>query len=150
MRKYVLCCVMLSFILSFPVRVWADRDEEGIAYKLALMHTRALAPEQYLIKKDLRPDRSTIAEFEWILQSLQSRCVNPEHALADTIVEIWKSINQAGAKMSILDVARELANNARNTSAFGASKVNFRATSKVWLTSKLTKRSVAEIIRMTR
>ena len=126
-------------LLSSP-EAFAD-TKDTIAYKLAILHTKAEHPENELLGKSYQPQASTVAEFQWILDSLKTRCINPETAIADTIVENWNLLNKAPNKqkksLSLLETARELLNTARNTRLFGTDKVNFRMTSQHWLKNKL-------------
>jgi len=126
--------------LVFTSGAFAD-TKDTIAYKLAILHTKAEHPENELLGKPYRPQASTVAEFQWILDSLETRCLNPETALADTIVENWtlhnKAFSKQGKSLSLLETARELLTTARNTRVFGTEKVNFRMTSQYWLKNKL-------------
>ena len=149
MKSKIFILILLCFFLS-PTTGHTDTGEDSLAYKLALIHVRSLNPEDFLVKKNIQPPRATISEFEWILQSLESRCSNPDTALADTMVETWKAMTQKGSTMTLLDVARELSSAARSTTLFGNQKVNFRVTSKVWLTSKLTNKSMQQIVQFMR
>ena len=116
-------------------------SKDSIAYKLAILQIRSDHQENEFLGKTNTPAPATIAEFQWILDTLKSRCLNPESAIADTIVESWttanKFMNQAGQSISLLETARELLAYTRNTKVLGTPKVNFRMTSRYWLKQKL-------------
>lgn len=116
----------------------AQSGKESIAYKLAILYTREGKPEDALLNKPAMPAAAVVSEFQWILDSLKIRCLNPETAIADTIVENWTAVNKNGGKpIGLLETARELATTTKNINLFGKGKVNFRMTSNYWLKQKL-------------
>ncbi len=123
--------------LSLSGQTSAANILDSIAYKLAAMHTTALEPSQALLKKSIKPPDATVSEFKWIIESLRSRCFNTEIAIADTIVQSWKTATSQGYSLTLLDTARQLLEMTHNTNLFGTAKVNFVATSKYWLTHNL-------------
>ena len=141
MGRGTLCLIFgLLMPLLFSLSGFAD-TKDTIAYKLAILYTQAEHPENELLGKPNKPQAATVAEFQWLLDSLETRCLNPETAIADTIVENWtllnKVLNNQGKSLSLLETARELLTTARNTKLFGTAKVNFRMTSQYWLKNKL-------------
>jgi hypothetical protein len=125
------------FILVGISAAQAQDVKSTIAYKLAAMHTKNLTPFKSFINKDIEPPSSLVSEFQWIMDELKARCINPENAVADTIVETWMTFRKVSPAVSLLDTARELSKNAKNTTLFGNEKVNFRMTSKYWLAQQL-------------
>jgi hypothetical protein len=135
------------FLAIFCILIFSGDDgfsaDNPIAYKLAVLHTRGgikNVPQSGPVK----PSQSVIAEFELLLKDLHNRCTNPDTTIADTMVETWQILQQSGRKISLLDTARQLSAATRNTALFGASKINFRMTSKVWLTAILSNTSIEE------
>ncbi len=112
--------------------------EDTIAYKIAILHIRAERAEEMLLKNSLEPPSAVVSEFQWILDTLKQRCINPETAIADTIVETWTALRPYDPDRTLLEVARALSLTARNTVLFGVEKVNFRMTSKYWLARELS------------
>ncbi len=128
-RKIFLIFFLMR-LLSAPMTVGA---EEGIPYKLALLHAKNEDPEKVLLNRKVEPSASVEAEFKWILQGLQNRCVDTENSLANTIVETWYITRHNGGKMTLLEIARALSQVSQNTNLFGQGKINFRLVSKYWL-----------------
>ena len=122
--------VMVLLVFSFA---YAQEVEDTIAYKLSVIHTKAIDPESALLNQSVQPSRATISEFYWIMESLRNRCINPENAIADTIVETWKMVRSQGYAVSLLEIARQLSQTARNHYLFGDEKVNFRMTTAYWV-----------------
>jgi len=120
-------------------------DSLNIPYKLAILHMQSLDPLNSYLGKTEEPSDALVAEMKWILDTLKHRCLNPEVAIADTIVETWTSMQQNGYEMSLLEVARELSKFSRNMVLFGKDKVNFRMTSRYWLLNKLYDKNVETI-----
>ena len=63
-------------------------------------HTRIIDPESALLNQAVQPSRATITEFYWIMESLRNRCINPENAIADTILETWQMVRSKGYDLS--------------------------------------------------
>ena len=133
---HLLSLLLLGSAVSLSYGDGAPK-EETIAYKLAVMQLNEDNPENLLLKKTTVPPPALLTEFQWIMDSLTSRCLNPENAIADTIVENWKALNKAGKSMTLLQTAHELANVATNIQRSDNKKVNFRMTSRYWLKNKL-------------
>src|SRR3989338_5056247 len=130
MRYFIFITVALLFFSSLGR---AERLEESIPYKLAFLHTKALNPESVLLNKKLTPDSATLTEFQWLLQGLKNRCINPETAIADTIMETWQQIQKRKGRITLLELTRDLSQTAHNTTLFETAKVNFRMTTSYWL-----------------
>ncbi|MDP2654519.1 MAG: hypothetical protein Q8Q08_10900 [Candidatus Omnitrophota bacterium] len=124
-------------LLAASPRPAVALNENSIAYKLAVLEARAQNPEKVLMRQRIKPADAAVMEFQWILDNMKSRCLNPESAIADTIVETWQVLTQKEQKISLLQTARELSSYAQNTRLFGTGKVNFRMTSRYWLQEKL-------------
>jgi len=107
--------------------------QETPAYQLAVLHTKSEEPNKKLSNKSIEPSRAVLAEFEWIMQSLQNRCLDSPPSIANTIVETWYVTQRKGGNLSLLEVARALLQMAQNTNLFGLNKVSFRVTSRYWL-----------------
>lgn len=116
-----------------------NAQQDSLAYQMALLHSKNLNPEKVFLKKNIKPEQALVSEFQWILDSLETRCLNPERAIADTIVENWIIIKSNNIPFTLLEVARELSHAAKNTNAYGIEKVNFRMTSQYWLTNTLAR-----------
>jgi hypothetical protein len=130
--------IFLFITLCLATSAWAvDPVQDSIAYKLAWMHMRDIDPQSAFLKGKVDVPQAILSEFQWLIDSLKQRCLNPENAIADTIRETWLTLKYNGIDMSILDITRELSLSARNTNTFGEKKVNFRITSRYWLTQKL-------------
>ena len=111
----------------------AQEVSQRFSYKLAVIHMRAVNPENSLLNSSLEPSGGLVAEFHWIMETLQNNCINPEVALADTLVETWQKAKNIGYTGSLLEISRELSVDARNYKLAGGQKVNFRMTSAHWL-----------------
>ena len=145
---------MNSFRISFLISAlllgsWLTSPsfgDETLAYQLAVLQTRAQNPENDILKRTIPPQQSEINEFQWILDSLQNRCVEPEQAIANTMIDTWHTLRNNKFSLSLLDVARELLRNARDTRKFGMDKVHFYLTSQYWLSQKLIAKKTQNLI----
>jgi len=135
-KKILLFILALTSLACSTVAV-ADQ-EESFAYKLAVLYVKNQNPEKVLLEGDIEPAPSIIYEFQWILDSMKNRCINNEETIAATIVEIWHKA-QVHKDINILETARTLSLNAKNTVLFGTKKVNFRLTSHYWLVQQIYK-----------
>ena len=140
-RRYFSAVVSLFLLMGSVSAVFSDSGKDSIAYKLAMMHEREEKPEDFLLKKTIEPPSALVAEFQWIMDSLKTRCLNPETAIADTIVESWSALKATDRPLSLLETARELASIAKNTNRFGNQKVNFRMTSQYWIKEQMAKKT---------
>lgn len=142
---------LLLFSASLLITIFASdccfSADKTIAYKLAVIHTRGKISTDVRQSRPAKPAQSVIAEFDLLLSSLQNRCTNPETTIADTMVETWQILKQNGRNTSLLETAHQLNAAARNTVLFGYNKVNFRLTSKVWLTAILANTSMEEALK---
>ena len=133
----IFCLIFIVYLLFCASPLHAQQN--FLAYNMALIHTQNLNPEKVFLKKNIKPEQALISEFQWILDSLEPRCLNPERTIADTIVETWIVVKSNNLPLTLLEVARELSHTAKNTNAFGVAKVNFRMTSQFWLTNTLAR-----------
>ena len=127
---------LIIFILPLFSQNEYSRAQDGpedFSYKLALIHLKAADPENALLNPSVEPSESIVAEFHWIMETLQNNCLNPEIAIADTLIETWQKAKNIGYTGSLLEISRELSANARNYKLAGDQKVNFRMTSAHWL-----------------
>jgi len=108
-----------------------------IAYKLAQIQENNSHPEKYLMAKNSNPPNSLVTEFQWLLDSIKNRSINPENAIADTFVEVWSALKQLGSRMTLIEVARELNRTAEKAATSGGKKINFRMTSSYWLKAQM-------------
>lgn len=135
MRRGGIGAMLLGLLLSGPAH--AVDVQETLAYKLAVLHANAESPGQFLIQGQVEPPQAVISEFQWIMDSLRQVCLNPETALADTIVEIWQALKRTSSERSLLEAARDLSRTAVQMSRARQEKVNFRMTSRYWLKQQL-------------
>lgn len=106
--------------------------EKSTAYQLALMHTQAMNPDKVILEGNVRPKDSTVAEFQWLLDSVKNRCINSEESIVYTAVSAWKLVKSRGYPMTLLETFRALTQNAQNKSLFGPNKIDFEKTSGYW------------------
>ena len=132
MKKPITCLLMLLFLSSLAL-LRAEDLSEDFAYKLAVIHTQTADPENALLSETVAPSEAVVTEFHWIMETLKNRCLNPETAIADTIIATWQKAKKIGYNKSLLELSRELSITARNYKLFGEEKVNFRMTSSYWL-----------------
>ena len=118
--------------ISLPT-VYAEEAQDKLEYKLAVLNAKAEDPQSALLNAAVEPNEAMVSEFHWILDGLKNRCLNPETTIADTMVQIWQTVKGRGARLSLLETARELSQTARNRVLFGDERVNFRMTSAYWL-----------------
>ena len=125
------------FLVSLSV---SGGTEETLAYKLALLYTRHLNPEEALVNPSLAPERATLAEFQWLLDSLKNRCLDSENTIANTTIQTWQYLRKRGHKLTLLDILRSLNKFSQDMPLFGSGKVSFRAVANRWiLENKLNK-----------
>ena len=114
--------------------------KEALAYKLAALHVRSTSENTIILDSSLEPDSATVAEFQWLLDSLKNRCLNPETEIADTIISCWRLIRNRGYQLTLLEIARALVKNTRDAKLFGNAKVDFKKASGYW-TSKFEQKN---------
>ena len=119
--------------LFFIQKSFGKDGEETFAYKLALFHTRDSNPEEALINSSLMPERATVTEFQWLMDSLKNRCRNSEQAIADTLLQVWQYLKKRGLRHSLLDISRSLNKFSQDRTLFGAGKVDFRTVANRWI-----------------
>ena len=133
MKSHRWVLISLSFYLFFGAVVgYAEDLKETIPYKLAILHIRYTDPEAALPDKSVEPSSALVSEFQWILEGLRNRCINPETAIADSIVETWQYVRAKGYGIPLLEIARQLSQVARNRILFGEQRVNFRMITAYW------------------
>jgi len=137
----------ILLILWFFCLPGLGQAAENIAYQLAQIQTRSADAGQAFLKGSVTPDQAMVSEFQWLLDSMLNRCLNPAEAIASTMVQTWKALQQKQPQVTLLEVSRELCRIAKNTKIFGTNKVNFRMTSQFWLESKLSGYSIETIIK---
>jgi len=135
-KAYRIIMIILAGLLTVvPARQARGAAENTIAYKMAILHTRAVFPERHFLGRSTTPANATVSEFQWILDSIKYRSTNSETEIADAVYEAWNMLKQNGKDLTLLETARQLSRAAKDTRVFGADKVNFRVTSRVWATS---------------
>ncbi|MFA5060259.1 MAG: hypothetical protein WC676_06485 [Candidatus Omnitrophota bacterium] len=136
MKKYQALHILLITIglcLSFSgLHTVIAGEEKTTAYQLALLHTKALFPEEAMMNPSLRPENAVITEFQWLLDSLSTRCINSQPEIVSIIISAWKLVRSRHYDISLLDATRGLTRNALNKSKFGNTKVDFQKTSGMW------------------
>ena len=138
MKKLFILLVIIGLcVLAVQASAAAKNTKETLAYKIAVLHTRAVNPEQLFSNTPIEPSDATIAEFQWILAELAQRCSNTKEEIASTIVSAWELIKNRGYEHTLLDTARALSSYARNTTLFGDEKVDFRKTSGAWTSTHM-------------
>ena len=126
----IIFILLLFFRNEFSI---AQDLPEDFSYKLAVIHVKAADPENALLNPSAKPNQSIVTEFHWIMETLKNRCLNPETAIADTLIETWQRAKNIGYTGSLLQISRELSVDARNYKRSSDEKVNFRMTSAHWL-----------------
>ena len=124
--------VLAGFYLFVPSSFSRDA-EETFAYKLALLYTRHLNPEEAIVNPSLVPERAILTEFQWLMDSLKNRCLDSENAIANTAIQTWQYLKKHGRKFTLLDILRSLNKSSQETTLFGTGKVNFRAVANRWI-----------------
>ena len=145
MKKHILLAIILTF--SLTANSSAEYTTEYFAEEMAILHIKDINPGDAFLGKEMKPSRSMIAEFKWILDSIKIRSLNPGETIANTIILTWTALNKAGHTMTILDTARELLRISKNTKLFGSKRGNFRMTSEFWLISKLKNIDIEIVIK---
>ena len=129
---------IISFFTSVIVifltisAICAQEAEETVAYKLAFMHARDIHPDGMLASAEIIPDRATVSEFQWILETLRIRCINSEKDIATIIVGAWRLVKNRGYEKTLLEIARALTTHTNSPIKFGSRKVNFRMAAGLW------------------
>ena len=124
--------VIFSF-LTVSTAVFAGDAQETYAYKLALLYTRQLNPTEALTNPSLNPERSTLTEFQWLLESLTNRCQGSEESITATLMQTWKYLKKSGQKPDLLEMTRTLNKFTQDKKIFGFGKINFRQAANRWL-----------------
>ena len=131
-KKIFLILFVLPFFFQNEFSIAQDVPR-NFSYKLAVIDLKASDPGNALLNPSVKPTESSVAEFHWIMETLQNNCRNPETAIADTLIETWRKAKNIGYPGSLLEISRELSADARNYRLAGDQKVNFRMTSAHWL-----------------
>lgn len=129
-KRFVFIPLIFIGLCTFLHNVRAA--ENNTAYQLALLHTKAVNPEKVFLDGSIRPKDSTVAEFQWLLDSIKNRCVNSEESIVHTLISAWKLLQGRGYDMTLLETFRALTKNAQNKSLYGAKKVDFEKASGYW------------------
>ena len=138
-RLHLSCCFLTLTILFASSIVGGEEPQQTIPYQLAAMHMRMIDPETALLDNNLEPSRAVLAEFEWIMGTLEIRCSEPNAVIADSIVKTWRRSQQEGLELTLLDVARQLASLANNFGLMDPEKINFRKLANYWVKEYLLK-----------
>ena len=131
-QRWTIVWGLTAGLWALPGMVRAENLQDTIGYKLAVIHTQATEPQNAMMNQ-VNPSRETVSKFLTLIKILQTRCINPENEIADTIVGTWKLLQKNGYPLPLLQVAEELTTFAGNRVAFGDDKVDFKMTSAVWL-----------------
>lgn len=133
MRKIIISFLSIAVVLSGAFPVTAEEPNNTIAYKLAVIHTRTVNPDQILLKNQ-EPPNSVISEFQWILDTIYQRSVNSMDDIATILVEAWQMVKKRGYRdATLLETAHTLSDFTRNNNLFGNGKVNFEKTTEYWI-----------------
>lgn len=81
---------------------------ESYGYQLALIDARASDPKKVLLNKKISPSSAAVREFEWVLETLRSRCHNPQDAIVTSIVGSWRIVERRGYDVTLLEFSRQL------------------------------------------
>lgn len=132
--------MVLVFVLVLTVMTPAApilADEDSVGYQLALIQERARYPEKQLTGQEIRLDNATVREFEWILETLANRCLNPPKDLPVILVTSWRITQRRGYKEELLEFCREVARYAAVASQEHRNqKVNLETITLKWLKVK--------------
>ena len=131
--RKILLIIFISALLFQNEFSFGQDVPQDFPYKLAVIHMEAADPENALFNPSAEPKENIVAEFHWIMETLQNNCLNPETAIADTLIETWQKARNIGYTGSLLEISRELSADARNYKLLSDQKVNFRMTSAHWL-----------------
>lgn len=81
---------------------------ESYGYQLALIDARASNPKSVLLNKKISPTSAAVREFEWVLETLRSRCHNSQDAIVTTLVGSWRIVERRGYNVTLLTFSRQL------------------------------------------
>lgn len=99
---------LIISLLSFaPIAAFAAEFSYG--YQLALLDERAQNPQKVLLQQKLAPANATIREFEWILETLRNRCLDPQNVIVTDLVKAWRTVQRNGHKVTLLQFSRQIA-----------------------------------------
>ncbi len=93
--------MVLSYVLP------AD-TAESYGYQLALIDARASNPKSVLLNKKISPSSAAVREFEWVLETLRSRCHNSQDTIVTTLVGSWRILERRGYNVTLLEFSRQL------------------------------------------
>ena len=129
--------LFLLFPLPAPSATAASRN--NIAHQLAALHTKYLNPIDVWTARDedVKPSPATIKEFEWMMDTLKSRCRDQEETIGQIIIETWVQARQKGDNRPLIEIARGLTRIVNNPAISGRDKVNFRLVGQYWLKKNL-------------
>ena len=132
--KIFLCLLLLT---SGILGKAAATDQVTMGYQLAVLEEQALNPENVLLRKKIIPDNATIREFEWILETLRNKCNNPDDELVGILVKTWRSVQQRGYHLTLLQYSRELASFSNIAyQSYKNQKVDFQKVAFKWIKEK--------------
>ena len=81
---------------------------ESYGYQLALIDARASNPRSVLLNKKISPSSAAVREFEWVLETLRSRCNNSQDAIVTGMVGSWRMVQRRGYDLTLLEFSRQL------------------------------------------
>jgi len=130
--------VLLTLFIAGPQALIAEStDTASIGYQLAVVEEQALNPENVLLRKEIQPSSAAIREFEWIMETLRTRCSNPQGDLAGILVGTWRSVERRGYDVTLLSYARELASFSNIAfQSYRNQKVDFQKVALKWIKDK--------------
>ncbi len=101
LRRFFLVLIFLTVAFK------SFADENSYGYQLALLNERAQNPQNVLLQKKITPPNATVREFEWILETLTSRCRDPQNIVITTLVESWRVVQRRGYNVTLLEFSRQ-------------------------------------------
>ncbi len=99
---------LLVLILLFASTLTALADEPSMGYQMALLDERSQNPQSVLLNKKIKPSNAQVREFEWLLETLRSRCPNPSNEIVMTLVQSWRTVERRGYKVTLLQLSRKI------------------------------------------
>jgi len=140
------------FVILFSVWGWISsysvsaQSASDTAYHLAVLQMQEGNPAESFLGRQSWPPQAMVSEFQWILEGLQNRCLNPLDTISATIMETWRKLKQTKQEITLLDVSRDLYQVSRDTRLFGTDRINFRMISEFWLISQLSGHTIEDVL----
>ncbi|MCC6759470.1 MAG: hypothetical protein IT395_07600 [Candidatus Omnitrophica bacterium] len=108
MRKFSKISGLFLTALLVLSYVFPADAAESYGYQMALIDARANNPKSVLLNKKISPSSAAIREFEWVLETLRSRCHNSQDAIVTTLVGSWRIVERRGYDVTLLEFSRQL------------------------------------------